>query len=101
MSNLTEIPDMQQPTTTTTTTDDVLMPDLEGMKHAKEMRELSPKSILVQLVKSSVELLVDFFKVAISSMLVVFVPQSCPLLNPGTAPPICYASGGLVPTNQQ
>jgi hypothetical protein len=83
--------------------EDVLMPDVEAMKEAKELRALAPDSNLVQLVVGTLQLGIDFFKVAMSSLLSIFTPQACPLLDPPSTPPICYAvaTGPVTATNDQ
>jgi hypothetical protein len=58
--------------------EDILMPDVEAMKRAKELRQLAPDSNLVQLLVASGDLMVAFFKMIMASMLSVFVPQQCP-----------------------
>ncbi len=58
--------------------EDILMPDIEAMKRAKEMRELEPDSNLVQLILATGDLVIAFFKMVMASMLSVFIPQACP-----------------------
>lgn len=76
--------------------EDILMPDVEAMRQAKELRDLAPDSDLVQLIMATGELIVDCFKMVIASLLSVFTPQLCPLLDPATAYPVCLSTNGLI-----
>jgi hypothetical protein len=56
----------------------VINPDLKAMKHWKTLRDLAPDTPAMKLVKDTLELTIDLFKLAMASMLSVFVPQLCP-----------------------
>ena len=56
----------------------MMKPDMAAMKKYKSLRDLAPESAAMTLVQDTFALCVDLFKLAMASMLSVFVPQECP-----------------------
>jgi len=89
------VPEIMPATPATNPEDEVITmrPDMAAMKKYKSLRDLAPESPAMKLAQDSFALAVDMFKLAMASMLSVFVPQICPGLENADKTPNPAAQG--------